>query len=332
MKETSQPRRPASLRLLLAAAAAVTFAVIVLGAYVRLKDAGLGCPDWPGCYGQIIGVPQVDGTGAAVDTGRAWIEVSHRYLAAGLGLLIAAAAAAAFLRPAGRSERLLASALVIMVCAQGLLGALTVTERLMPAVVAAHLLGGMLILALLSAYCSRTFLRPSPPRPVDAPLRWLLAAAGLALLAQLFLGVWVSANYAALACGIEYPTCNGGWMPPRDWEAFALDRQLGVDRAGNPIGAPALTTVHWLHRIGSLVVVMAAGAAAWRLFAAGFRGAALALAGALALQFSLGVIAVLSALALPAALLHNAGAALLVAALAAASAPAFLGSRPAAAQ
>ena len=323
-------RRESVQRLLLAAAAALAFAVIVLGAYVRLSDAGLGCPDWPGCYGQIIGVPQFDGQGNQIDASRAWIEVSHRYLAAALGLLIAAAAAAAFLRPAARAERLLAAALLIMVCVQGLLGALTVTEKLMPAMVAAHLLGGMLILALLCGCCARAFLPSLDPvlRPAGRLLRVLLIASGLAVFAQLFLGVWVSANYAALACGVEYPTCNGNWLPRGDWQAFVLNRQLGENGAGDPISGSALETVHWLHRTAALAVLAAVGLSVWRLFASGFKRSAVTLAAAVALQFALGIAAVMSALQLPVALLHNAGAALLVAALAAAAAFVFASPSP----
>ena len=326
MKRISETGRARlSLRLLLATAAAVTFAVIVLGAYVRLADAGLGCPDWPGCYGQIVGVPAADDAGQAIDSRRAWIEVSHRYLAALLGVLIVAAAAVAFVRPASRAERMLAAALVGMVCGQGLLGALTVTERLMPAVVAAHLIGGMLILALLCAYCARVFGTPAAPAlPGRLRLRLILTAAGLVLLLQLFLGVWVSANYAGLSCGFEWPTCNGALSIERpSLDAFALDRELGLDRAGAPIAAAALTTVNWLHRLGALAAAAVIGMAAWLLFAAGSRRLAVALAAAVSIQFALGVTAVVSALALPAALAHNAGAAALVAALAAAAAQVF---------
>ncbi|MCY4324847.1 MAG: COX15/CtaA family protein [Betaproteobacteria bacterium] len=312
-------------RMLLAAAAALAFAVIVLGAYVRLADAGLGCPDWPGCYGQLVGVPETDAAGMPIDATRAWIEVSHRYLAALLGLLILAAVASAFLRPAPGRERVLAATLLAMVCAQGLLGALTVTERLMPAIVAAHLIGGMLILALLAAYCARTFLPAPAVAAGGRRLQMLLVGAALALFGQLFLGVWVSANYAALACGIEYPTCNGDWVPDAgNWEALALNRQLGETSSGAPVSGAALETVHWLHRIGAATALVALAAAVWGLAAAGLKKAAIALAGALSLQFGLGIATVMSALALPVALAHNAGAALLVIALAAASAPVFL--------
>ncbi len=307
---------------MLAAAAALAFAVIVLGAYVRLKDAGLGCPDWPGCYGALIGVGQDAPAGAQIDGSKAWIELSHRYLAAALGLLVAAAAVLAFVRPVARSERILAVLLLALVIGQGLLGALTVTEQLQPAVVSAHLLGGMAILALLAAYCARVF-APAKRSASPALLRLMLAAAVAATFAQLALGAWVSANYAGIACGTEYPTCNGSWAPIGTPEAFALDRELGFDAAGQPLTAPALVAVHWAHRMGALGLAAIAAAAVWLLFSSGFRAAAVAVGAALLAQLALGILTVLSALALPLALLHNAGAAALVAALSASASRAF---------
>src|SRR5262249_13794999 len=203
-------------------AVALTFIVIMVGAYVRLQDAGLGCPDWPGCYGQIVGVPdelhereraEQAFPGKMVDAGRARKEMFHRYLAGTLGLLILAIAMVAWrARVAfGRPPRL-AFALVALVAVQATLGMWTVTMLLKPAIVTLHLLGGMAILSLLLWRALRGFDPPAPPAPVGARLRpW--AAAGLAVLAcQIALGGWVSANYAALACP-DFPACHGQWLP-----------------------------------------------------------------------------------------------------------------------
>lgn len=305
-------------------AVALTLLVIVVGAYVRLEDAGLGCPDWPGCYGKVLGVPDEPHEvaraeqafpGKAVDAGRAWKEMFHRYLAGTLGLLILAIAVIAWRRRGeiGNSPWL-ATVLVAVVAFQATLGMWTVTMLLKPAIVTLHLLGGMATLALLTWLALRE-LAPAPP-PGAARFRpW--AALGIAVLAaQIALGGWVSANYAALAC-TDFPTCHGQWLPDMDFgNAFHVVRELGVTAAGAPLSQDALTAIHWSHRAGALVVLAYLGALAlWALRTPALRVLGAAIAALLLVQVGLGIANVLLHLPLVLAAAHNAVAALLLAAL-----------------
>jgi cytochrome c oxidase assembly protein subunit 15 len=292
-------------RALVVAALALTFIVVVVGAYVRLSDAGLGCPDWPLCYGQ----PLPGGIANADALARAWKEMGHRYLAGALGVLIAAIALAGWrLR---RSPRL-ATAILALVVFQATLGAWTVTMLLKPAIVTAHLLGGMTILALL------VWLALEQRAQVSAPsMRAVRGAAAFALCAlavQIALGGWVSSNYAALACP-DLPLCRGEVVPTMDFaNAFHVLRELGQTSDGGLLPLEALTAIHWSHRLFALVVVLAVAWAAWRTYRL-HRGLSLAIAALLALQFSLGVANVAFSLPLALAAAHNAGAALLLALL-----------------
>jgi len=299
--------------------------VIVVGAYVRLEDAGLGCPDWPGCYGHLLGVPEQQHEIAraretfdqAVDVGRARKEMFHRYLAGTLGLLILAIAVVAW----GGRERLaqspfLASALLGLVIFQAVLGKWTVTMLLKPVIVTLHLLGGMATLGLLTWLA----LRQLPQRPdgyaAKTNFRVVAALALLTLIAQIALGGWVSTNYAALACA-DFPTCNGQWLPPMDFEhAFHLVRELGVTAAGAPLSQDSLNAIQWTHRVGALITLVVVGGAA--LAAMGkpelrFYGALIVVL--LAIQIALGIGNVLLRLPLILAVAHNGVAALLLAAL-----------------
>ncbi len=305
---------------------ALTFIVIVAGAYVRLEDAGLGCPDWPGCYGQLIGVPdevhevaraEQAFPGKPVDTGRAWKEMFHRYLAGTLGLLILAIAAIAWQKRGeiGRPPWL-ATLLVAVVAFQATLGMWTVTMLLKPAIVTLHLLGGMAVFALLMWLA----LREINPQPAPAAVARVLrpwAAAGLAVLAvQIALGGWVSANYAALAC-IDFPTCQGLWLPEMDFASgFHVARELGVTAAGVPLSQEALNAIHWSHRAGALVTLAYIGVLAlWALRIPSLRTAGAVLLVLLVAQAGLGIANVLLRVPLVLAAAHNAGAALLLAAL-----------------
>ncbi len=304
----------------------LTFLVIVAGAYVRLEDAGLGCPDWPGCYGQLLGVPdevhevaraEQAYPGSPVDPARAWTEMFHRYLAGALGLLIFAIAVIAW-RRGNEIGRLpgLATVLVAVVAFQATLGMWTVTLLLKPAIVTLHLLGGMTTLALMTWLTLREIDPPAAPATAARALRpW--AALGLAVLAaQIALGGWVSANYAALACP-DFPACHGRWLPEMDFaHAFHVLRELGVTAAGAPLSHDALVAIHWTHRLGAVVTVLYLGALAVR----GLRVPALALYSGLLLalllaQAALGIANVLARLPLGIAVAHNGGAALLLAAL-----------------
>jgi heme a synthase len=303
----------------------LTFLVIVAGAYVRLEDAGLGCPDWPGCYGQLLGVPdevhevaraEQAYPGSPVDPARAWKEMFHRYLAGALGLLMLAIAAIAWRSRAeiGRSPRL-ATLLVAVVAFQATLGMWTVTMLLKPAIVTLHLLGGMTTLALIMWLALREI--DPPPAPTAARTLRPWAALGLAVLAaQIALGGWVSANYAALACP-DFPACHGRWLPEMDFgHAFHVLRELGVTAAGAPLSQDALVAIHWTHRVGALITVLYLGALAVK----GLRVPALALYSGLLLalllaQAALGIASVLTRLPLGIAVAHNGGAALLLVAL-----------------
>lgn len=320
MPELPFPAAQLWLRRLLATAALLAGAVVILGAYVRLKDAGLGCPDWPGCYGQLIGVPASDSAGTPIEQDKAWIEVAHRYLAATLGLLVLAAAGLAWVKPVPRAQRLLVTTLLGLIGVQALLGALTVTRLLQPVIVTAHLLGGLSILAVLAAYAIRAYAIPGFGAATKRSPTVLLLAAAVALLGQVALGGWVSTNYAGLACGTTLPSCNGKWLPPVDSSAFALDRKLSSDSAGAPITQQALATVNYLHRLLAVIVTVLIAALAFALWQSNRKIQAATLLSALSLQLLLGMYIILTALPLVPSLLHNAGAALLCALLAAVAA------------
>lgn len=309
-------------KTLVFAAACLTFAVVVVGAYVRLQDAGLGCPDWPGCYGQLVGVPQ----GAEeiqraeqgfpqrpVEAHKAWKEMFHRYIAGALGVLLLAIAITAWWRRRALGQSpWLPTAIVMLVGLQATLGMWTVTLLLKPVIVTLHLLGGMAILALLSWLA----LRQATPAPLLAGAQHLRPWAVLGLLivvCQIALGGWVSTNYAALVCR-DFPTCHGAWLPAMDFgQAFHIARELGMSAAGVPLSIEALTAIHWTHRVGALVTAVYVGALAVALtrIAGGWRYGG-ALAALLALQLGLGIANVLLTLPLPAAVAHNAVAAALL--------------------
>lgn len=301
----------------------LTFFLIMFGAYVRLTDAGLGCPDWPGCYGELTphhakeeiaaAVQAQGGEHGPVSQGKAWREMGHRYVAAILGLLIIGLAVLGWRwRRELPGGPWLATILVGVVILQGLFGKWTVTLLLKPAIVTGHLIGGMLTLALLVWLWQRQAAPGGLPREVAR--LWPLALAGLvALSAQIVLGGWVSTNYAALAC-TDFPTCHGQWWPKANWEhAFHVIRPLGMTKTGEFISAEALVAMHLSHRVGFLVAaaaLIALGVAAMRRPEVATLGAALL--AALALQTSLGIGNVLLSLPLWMATAHNGGAALLI--------------------
>jgi heme a synthase len=312
----------AAFRLLSTLLPAVALVVIVFGAYVRLSDAGLGCPDWPGCYGQLT-VPRA---GAEVhlddpawstrplESGKAWREMIHRYLASSLGLGIVVLAFVA--RNSARQGRsnLAVYGLVPLVVFQGVLGMWTVTLLLKPLVVSAHLLGGLATLALLWW----NFLDMGPPSttPGDyATLRKIAWAATTILVIQIFLGGWTSANYAALAC-TDFPTCQGRWWPNTDFgEAFVLWRGLGINYEFGILDTPARTAIHVAHRLGAAVAaaaVLGAGLSALGCVSARLRRVGWCILAALVFQLVMGVSNVMGGLPLPVAVAHNAGAAALL--------------------
>lgn len=313
-------------RPLLWLTAGLALAVIVLGAYVRLSDAGLGCPDWPGCYGRATpwhAAGEISAAHAAdphgpVSPAKAWKEMLHRYLAGALGLAILGIALLAWRRLPSPGW-VLPGVLLAVVLLQALLGMWTVTYQLQPVVVTAHLLGGMTTLALLVWLCAGVSRSAHPSHgKLRRPARLLL----ILLLAQIALGGWVSANYAALACA-DLPTCRGAWWPEAD---FAIAFSFGHAVGGMP--PEALTAIHLAHRLGALVVLALALWLGGRLCSTpglkGWGGALLVLLGA---QFLIGLGNVLLSLPLPLAVAHNAGAALLLATLVAINAR-LAGARP----
>lgn len=308
---------------LVAATLALTIVLVVLGAYVRLSDAGLGCPDWPGCYGDLtphhateqIRAEERSNPHGPVSLEKAWKEMIHRYVAMVVGSLIAASAILAwFNHRRFSSSPGLATSLAILVLFQALLGAWTVTMILKPAIVTSHLLGGMAIVALLAWL--RLKQEPAGPGGIIAPsgLRALAGFAFVVLVAQIALGGWVSTNYAALACP-DFPSCRGEWMPPMNFhDAFHVRRELGMSAEGQLLPMEALTAIHWMHRLGAVAVtVVLSGLGVWLARTARAMRLGIVLLALLALQLALGVSNVLGSLPLAVAVAHNGVAALLAA-------------------
>lgn len=310
----------------------LTFDLVLFGSFTRLTDSGLGCPDWPGCYGQSNPVQanvQISAAQKALPSGpvthtKAWIEMIHRYLATSVGALIVVLTVTVWWQwwrwrrgmggvPA--LHRWWPTATLIWVCVQGAFGALTVTMRLFPAIVTLHLLGGAVLLMLLCAQAVRLTLAAdglaSPP--VAGGARTALVVCVMLVLVQLLLGGWVSTNYAVLAC-TTFPTCQGSWWPPMAFgEGFQIWHELGMLTDGSHISFAGLTAIHYVHRLAAYVVLAALVWLAWRLR----REAALQvqtrwLTGLLVLQFLTGLSNVVLGWPLVAAVLHTGGAAALL--------------------
>ncbi len=320
--------RATSFHRLAWAALALTLVVALLGAYVRLSDAGLGCPDWPGCYGRLLNLPddarQIAEVSAAyphrpVEPAKALKEMIHRYCAGLLGLLVLTLAVLAWRNRRDPDQPLaLPLALLGLILFQSLLGMWTVTWQLKPIVVMGHLLGGLATLSLLTWLILRQGRYVQEEQVAEVQGLRQSALLGLALLVmQIALGGWTSANYAALACS-DFPTCQTHWLPPLAFgEAFTLWRGLGVSYEGGVLGNDARVTIHLTHRLGALAVLLYLGWLVGRLWTANrtlrMTGGIIALL--LAIQIGLGIANVLLRLPLPVAVAHNAGAALLLLAL-----------------
>ncbi|MEO8057386.1 MAG: COX15/CtaA family protein [Burkholderiales bacterium] len=305
----------------------LTFDLVLFGAFTRLTDSGLGCPDWPGCYGSAsplgaqahIQSAQSVLPSGPVTHGKAWVEMIHRYLATGVGALITVIAVVSWLEARKRSIALSpwwATATLVWVCLQGAFGALTVTMKLYPAIVTLHLLGGLGLLVLLAI---QTRLHEPPNLMLSPGLRAGLWAVAVLSIAQITLGGWVSTNYAVLACS-DFPTCQGAWWPVMDFEhGFAVLRELGAGKDGGYLPFAALTAIHFVHRLGALVVLGALALLSWRLFASGqtaWRRAAFGLAAVALWQLASGLSNVVLGWPIVAAMAHTAGAAALVTLLA----------------
>jgi cytochrome c oxidase assembly protein subunit 15 len=307
---------PQRVRLLTIFTLFLTFDLILFGSFTRLTDSGLGCPDWPGCYGHAspLGAKEaIAQAQAAMPTGpvtwsKAWIEMIHRYLAMMVGVLILTLAVFSW-----RTERTLwgwPTLSLIWVCVQGAFGALTVTMKLFPAIVSMHLLGGMLLAVFLTLQLVRQ--RHSPwtetRRPLPTLVYVLVVVTILFLVLQILLGAWVSSNYAVMACN-TYPDCQGTWWPDMNFDkGFELWRPLGVDAAGAALPFQALTAIHMVHRWHAVWVVLLLLMVAVSLRTHNFKPQALMLAGLVVLQFITGVSNAVLGWPMMAALLHTGAA------------------------
>ena len=315
----------------------LTFDLVMFGAFTRLTDSGLGCPDWPGCYGNASPIGAREEISAAQDAmptgpvthGKAWVEMIHRYLASAVGVLIIAINVGVWRQKRqwqreGRTgdEPLhpgWAVATLVWVCLQGVFGAWTVTMKLFPAIVTLHLIGGLVLLALLCAQAVRQVRTVQGVQPVQLPenLRWAMVAALALVWIQVAVGGWVSTNYAVLAC-TTFPTCQGSWWPAMDFaQGFEIWRPLGLLKDGSHIGFAALTAIHYVHRLFAYLVLVVLVVLGLRMLRAGDSTHPVAAQGRwllalAALQLVTGLSNVILDWPLAAAVLHTGGAAALV--------------------
>jgi len=300
----------------------LTLCVVVFGAYVRLTDAGLGCPDWPGCYGTLTVPESIEAITKAqqiypdspVESTKAWIEMIHRYLAGALGILILIIGYTSYKK---RKEIAVPVALpiflVLLLLMQAALGMWTVTMLLQPTIVTLHLLGGMSILGILTFIAHRHLGSVNNNISINAGLLFAIRFSLVLLFLQIMLGGWTSTNYAALAC-TDYPTCHGAMVPAMDFKnAFSIFRELGLTIEGESLSLEALHAIQWVHRVGAIIlsvylVIMAISLSAYP----GIRFYKNLLLVVLAIQFIIGIANLLLHLPLALATAHNLGAALLV--------------------
>ena len=297
----------------------LAFIVITVGAYVRLTDAGLGCPDWPGCYGLLV-LPedsqQLSAAGAnyerPLEVGKAWREMIHRYIAATLGLGIVGLFLLSFAQPIAERQTGLLAALVALVIFQGALGMWTVTLLLKPLVVTAHLFGGLATLSLLFWHALRYF---TPHRGARRLSPVFVSLGIVVLLIQIFLGGWTSTNYAALAC-TDFPSCHGSYWPQMDFkEGFTLWRGLNIDYEFGVLETPARTAIHFSHRVWAVITAFFLLGLVVTAILRGdepVKRSAWCIIAVLGIQLGLGVSNIMFGLPLPVAVAHNGGAALLL--------------------
>lgn len=296
--------------------------VVVLGAYVRLADAGLGCPDWPGCYGELI-VPESDEAilqaqqnypGSIVEPSKAWKEMIHRYLAGILGLMIGIIAVISYKNKEHINVPIvLPLGLLVLVVFQAALGMWTVTELLKPIIVTAHLMGGMATLGLLVYLVHRHWGSVQSLINMNNRTRVIVRLSLLLLFFQILLGGWTSANYAALSC-TDFPTCHGALIPEMDFlNGFTIFRELGMTVEGKGLSLQALHAIQWVHRVGAIILVTYFVFMAYILNAyPSLRLYRNILILVLIMQFLIGIANLLLHLPIVLATLHNLGAALLV--------------------
>lgn len=301
----------------------LSFDLVMFGAFTRLTDSGLGCPDWPGCYGnaspigahaEISAAQQAMPTGP-VTHGKAWVEMIHRYLATAVGGLIIVLTASAWVRRRRQEHEPISpwwpTATLVWVLIQGAFGALTVTMKLFPAIVTLHLLGGSVLLMLLTVQATRQtqFADNLGLVPVPQVLRWVIAAAAALVFVQVTLGGWVSTNYAVLAC-TTFPQCNGAWWPAMNFDGFQIWRPLGFLADGSHISYEALVAIHYVHRLFAYLVIAALLWLGWRLHTVPQLASQRRwLIGLTVLQFATGLSNVVLDWPIVAAVLHTGGAA-----------------------
>lgn len=310
----------------------LTFDLVLFGAFTRLTDSGLGCPDWPGCYGnaspvgaraEIAAAQEAMPTGP-VTHGKAWVEMVHRYLATGVGVLIIVITVSSWVQRSQARQQGIAEPPIspwwptftlFWVCLQGAFGALTVTMKLFPAIVTLHLIGGLVLLALLCVQAVRHahWAQGRVAERISPALRQGLLWTAVLVSMQIVLGGWVSTNYAVLAC-TSFPTCQGSWWPAMDFaQGFQVWRQLGMLQDGSHISFAGLTAIHYVHRLMAYVVLAALLALVWRLRKAAVLGVQARWLLALSLaQLATGLSNVVLDWPLLAAVLHTGGAAALV--------------------
>ena len=284
--------------------------VVILGAYTRLADAGLGCPDWPGCYGELL-VPDVISSEyeRPLDVAKAWKEMVHRYAASILGFSILVIFLLAVFRKTEREQSIkLPTALLLLVVFQGALGMWTVTEQVHPGIVTMHLFGGFSTTTLLFWLFLNQRPQPKIGRPVLKRHKLILIIVTALLIFQIFLGGWTSTNYAALSCGEYFPTCLGEmWPEDMDFKNAYYWGELGVDYEFGILENQTRTAIQMVHRVGALVVTAAIIALSFALknYLAFQKNIAIVLA-LLGVQVALGIINVVMSLPMFAAVMHNA--------------------------
>lgn len=296
----------------------ITFDLVLFGAFTRLTDSGLGCPDWPGCYGfasPVGAVNAIEAAQTAMPTGpvtyqKAWIEMIHRYMAMGVGGCILTLAWFAWSERTQHSNIKLPILTLIWVCVQGAFGALTVTMKLFPAIVTLHLLGGLVLLALLTVQIYQQ--RETKPMEIPVALYWSAWICAVLLLLQILSGGWVSTNYAVLACN-TFPQCQDSWWPLMDFaNGFTIWRPLGLNASGEALSFEALTAIHYVHRLSAYIVFISLGILAAKLLAVDHaKSIAKILCVLLLLQLLTGLSNVVLDWPLFAAVLHTGGAAAL---------------------
>jgi len=309
-------------------AVVLAFTVVLLGAYTRLVDAGLGCPDWPGCYGFLTVPEELHDVkiateafpDAPVEADKAWPEMIHRYFAGSLGLLVAALAVLGFLNSRSKSGTkneqplALSFALLGIIVFQAALGMWTVTMGLLPIIVMGHLLGGFITFTLLLVL----FLNIKHGNPVAwaSPVRTAALLGVVIVFIQIVLGGWTSANYAAIICA-DFPTCQGSLIPPLDFSgAFTISTEGVSSYLGGHLDNISRVTIQWMHRLGALITTLYLCFLIIKLFISGWTKFAVWISLLLIVQISLGISNVVFSLPLTVAVAHNGVAVLLLMSLA----------------